>query len=328
MHTIYLNIGSNRGQRRSLIEAAVGRIAILWPEAILRRSPWVESAPWGYASEHPFLNLGVALDFADDAMPDALEMLHALQNLEHELAPESEHRNADGSYRDREIDIDIIDYDGRVIDSPELTVPHPRAEARSFVMEPMNYLCPGWHPDRVRGGRRKKSIADMNRDTVEEFRRRSKTPLIMVLDNVRSLNNVGSIFRSADAFALTGVVLCGITACPPDAQIHKTALGAEESVDWQYFATTLQAVAHLRAQGWTIASLEQVHGSVMLGDLKMPQSKGLALVAGNEVNGVDPAVVDASDFCLEIPQSGTKHSLNVAVSSAVAMWQVYSLCQQ
>ena len=324
MHSVYLNIGSNRGQRQALISAAVGRVAALYPQAVLRLSPWVESRACGYESAHGFLNIGVALDFGDsDALPQPEDMLHNLQAIERDMAPESPHRNADGSYRDRELDIDIIDFDGMVVETEELTLPHPRAEARAFVMEPMEFLCPGWHPDRVRGARRKKSIADMHRDTVAEFKLRAKTPLVMVLDNVRSLNNVGSVFRSADAFALEGVVLCGITACPPDPQIHKTALGAEESVDWRHFDSTLQAVATLRAEGYTVCSLEQVHGSVALQDVKLRDGEKIALIAGNEVNGVDPAVVDASDYCIEIPQSGTKHSLNVAVSSAVAMWQIY-----
>lgn len=174
------------------------------------------------------------------------------------------------------------------------------------------------------GGRGlKKSMADLGRVDVEGFRHSAKMPVVVVLDNVRSLNNIGSIFRTADGFACTGLALCGITATPPSPEIHKTALGAENSVEWRYFSTTAQAVGTLRTAGYTIACLEQVHGSVALDKFTPDPAKKYALVAGNEVDGVDAAVVAAADMCIEIPQSGTKHSLNVSVSTAVALWKFY-----
>ena len=142
MRSIYLNIGSNRGDSRALVEEAVRRVAAAFPQALLRRSHAVTSQPWGYQSENPFLNLGVALDF-DGEMPQPLDVLAAMQGIESALAPDSPHRNADGSYRDRLLDIDIIHIDGVRMDTPELTLPHPRAAARRFVMEPMQVLCPG-----------------------------------------------------------------------------------------------------------------------------------------------------------------------------------------
>ena len=169
----------------------------------------------------------------------------------------------------------------------------------------------------------KKTIWEMGRDTVEEFRRKRKIPLVVILDNVRSLNNIGSVFRTSDAFRVEKICLCGITATPPSPEIHKTALGAEESVSWEYYPETMQAVESLRAEGYTICALEQVNGSVAL-DRFEPQPAGrYAVIAGHEVNGVDQRVVDAADICLEIPQEGTKHPLNVAVSTAITIWQFY-----
>lgn len=171
---------------------------------------------------------------------------------------------------------------------------------------------------------KKKTVWDMGRVSVEQFKASAKLPLTIVLDNVRSLNNIGSIFRSADGMAIAEVVLCGISQPPPSPEIHKTALGAEDSVAWRYFATTAEAVEALRAEGNTIMCLEQVIGSVALQDF-VPESAGrYALIVGNEVDGVDPAVVDSCDMWIEIPQSGTKHSFNVAVSAALAMWHFYS----
>lgn len=170
----------------------------------------------------------------------------------------------------------------------------------------------------------KKTIWDMGRASVEEFHRQRKAPLAVVLDNVRSLNNIGSIFRTSDGFAAREVVLCGISACPPSPEIHKTALGAELSMDWRHFDSTMEAVTVLRAGGWTIVCLEQVKDSISLEDFRPDPARKYAIIVGNEVDGVDPAVVDAADIWLEIPQSGTKHSLNVAVSAALAMWPVYS----
>lgn len=171
----------------------------------------------------------------------------------------------------------------------------------------------------------KKTIWDMNRLSVDQFKSAAKMPLVLVADNVRSLNNIGSLFRTCDGFALEGLLLCGISATPPSPEIHKTALGAEDSVWWRHFDSTLDAIADLKARGYTVACLEQVKESVALQDFPVDfGSHRYALVAGNEVDGVDPRVVDACDVCIEIPQSGTKHSLNVSVSAAVAMWHFYS----
>lgn len=168
----------------------------------------------------------------------------------------------------------------------------------------------------------KKNIRELHRMSVDDFRASEKLPLVVVLDNVRSLNNIGSIFRTCDGFAVSKLVLCGITATPPSAEIHKTALGAELSMDWEYYESTLEAVAALHAEGYTVCALEQVHGSVPLPEFVPAIGGKYAIVAGHEVHGVAQDVVDASDVCLEIPQFGTKHSLNVAVSTALAIYQL------
>jgi len=324
MSTVYLNIGSNRGDRRAIIGKAIGELAGRYPRAEVRRSPWVESRPWGYESASTFVNIGVALDFESAAaMPDPFGLLRTVKDIEHSLAPGDAHRDADGNYSDRHIDIDIIAIDNISIDSEELTVPHPRAAARDFVMRPMQFLCPGWNPANARPTL-KKTIEEMCRDTVEMFKAKAKTPVTVVLDNIRSVVNIGSIFRTADAFAVEHVMLCGICATPPSAEIHKTALGAEMSVDWSYHATTAEALAELRGRGYTICCLEQVKGSVSLEEFVPEARKKYALIVGNEVSGVDEAIVSESDLYIEIPQSGTKHSLNVAVSTAVALWTFYS----
>ena len=169
----------------------------------------------------------------------------------------------------------------------------------------------------------KKTIWEMGRDSVEEFKRKRKIPLVVVLDNVRSLNNIGSVFRTSDAFRIEQLCLCGITATPPSAELHKTALGAEDSVEWRYFTDTMDAVADLKSRGYTVCALEQVNGSVPLDGFCPEPSGRYAVIAGHEVNGVAQEVVDAADLCLEIPQEGTKHSLNVAVSTALAIWHFY-----
>ena len=170
---------------------------------------------------------------------------------------------------------------------------------------------------------RKLRTIEMNRLSVEEFKEAKKLPLIVVLDDVRSLYNVGSVFRSGDAFRIAAVYLCGITACPPNAEIHKTALGGEDSVDWKYFERTEDAVEELHRDGYFVYSIEQVEGSTKLQnlDLNPEASKGYAVIMGNEVKGVKQNVVDMSDDCLEIPQFGTKHSLNVSVTSGIVMWE-------
>lgn len=170
----------------------------------------------------------------------------------------------------------------------------------------------------------KKTIWDLNRPDIEEYKAQGKLPLAIVVDNVRSLNNIGSLFRTCDGFGVERIVLCGISATPPSPEIHKTALGAEDSVDWEYCADTLQAVKRLKDDGYEVCCLEQVQGSVMLQDFKPEQGRKYALVIGNEVEGVDQAVVDACSFYLEIPQKGTKHSLNVSVSAGIAIWQFAS----
>ncbi|MBQ6200032.1 MAG: RNA methyltransferase [Prevotella sp.] len=161
---------------------------------------------------------------------------------------------------------------------------------------------------------------EMQRLTVEEFREAKKLPLVVVLDDVRSMHNVGSVFRTGDAFRVEAVYLCGITSTPPSTEIHKTALGAEDSVAWQYYPTALEAIESLKSAGYEIFSVEQAHGSTMLQTFSPAPDKKYAVVLGNEVKGVHQEVVDASDGCLEIPQFGTKHSLNVSVAAGIIIW--------
>ena len=169
---------------------------------------------------------------------------------------------------------------------------------------------------------RKLRTIEMNRLTIDEFKQAEKMPLIVVLDDVRSLHNVGSVFRTSDAFRVEAVWLCGITATPPHPEIHKTALGAEDSVDWRYFKTADEAVDELHRQGYFVYSIEQVEGSTKLQHLDEDKPmKSYAIVLGNEVKGVHQSVVDASDGCLEIPQFGTKHSLNVSVTAGIVIWE-------
>lgn len=168
---------------------------------------------------------------------------------------------------------------------------------------------------------RKLKITELNRLTVDEFKHTQKLPLVVVLDEVRSLYNVGSVFRTSDAFLVNAIYLCGITATPPHPEIHKTALGAEDTVDWIYKENTLDAVAELHEQGYTVLTIEQVEGSTMLNNLQLDKNKKYAIVMGNEVKGVKQEVVDASDGCIEIPQYGTKHSLNVSVTTGIVLWE-------
>lgn len=168
---------------------------------------------------------------------------------------------------------------------------------------------------------RKLTVEELNRMDIEEFHQSEKLPLIIVLDNIRSLHNVGSVFRTADAFRLQGVWLCGITACPPAAEIHKTALGAEDSVSWEYFEDTLDAVKRLQRKGYEVLAVEQVEGSLKLNTFRIDPAKRYALILGNEVKGVRQDVVDAADAALEIPQYGTKHSMNVSVTAGIVMWE-------
>lgn len=169
---------------------------------------------------------------------------------------------------------------------------------------------------------RKLTVEELNRIDIDTFKQADKLPLIMVLDNIRSLHNVGSVLRTADAFRLEAVYMCGITAVPPSPEIHKTALGAEDSVRWQYFADTLEAVNLLKSEGYMVLAVEQVEGSLKLGTFSFEPGKRYALVMGNEVKGVQQAVIDACNQALEIPQYGTKHSMNVSVTAGIVMWEV------
>lgn len=161
---------------------------------------------------------------------------------------------------------------------------------------------------------------EMQRLSVDEFKQAEKLPLIVVLDDVRSMHNVGSVFRTGDAFRIEAVYLCGITSTPPSAEIHKTALGAEDSVEWKAFTTAQEALIALKEAGIEIYSVEQAHGSTMLQDFIPEKGKRYAVVLGNEVKGVHQEVIDASDGCLEIPQFGTKHSMNVSVTAGIIIW--------
>ena len=169
---------------------------------------------------------------------------------------------------------------------------------------------------------RKLRTIEMQRLSVDEFHEAAKLPLIVVLDDVRSLHNVGSVFRSGDAFRVEAVYLCGITATPPHPEIHKTALGGEDSVAWRYFPTATEAVESLHNGGFFVYSIEQVEGSTKLQNLQLDTDRRYAIVLGNEVKGVHQEVVDMSDGCLEIPQFGTKHSLNVSVTAGMVIWEV------
>lgn len=168
-------------------------------------------------------------------------------------------------------------------------------------------------------------MTEMGRMSVDEYRDAEKQPLVVVLDHVRSLYNVGSVFRTSDAFRISSVCLCGITACPPHPEIHKTALGAEESVAWQHFVQTEDAVRQLREQGYRVLAVEQCEGSTLLQDFQRKPDERIAVVLGNEVKGVQQQVVDMCDGCLEIPQFGTKHSLNVSVTAGIVLWHLSSL---
>lgn len=160
----------------------------------------------------------------------------------------------------------------------------------------------------------------MNRLTVDEFKQADKLPLVVVLDDVRSMYNVGSVFRTGDAFRIEAVYLCGISATPPSTEIHKTALGAEDSVEWKYFPTAVEAVNQLKADGYEVYSVEQAEGSTKLHEFIPDSNKKYAVVMGNEVKGVHQEVIDISDGCLEIPQFGTKHSMNVSVTTGIIIY--------
>jgi tRNA G18 (ribose-2'-O)-methylase SpoU len=171
---------------------------------------------------------------------------------------------------------------------------------------------------------RKLKNSELDRLTNDEFKEAEKTPLIVVLDDIRSLNNIGSVFRTSDAFLIEKIYLCGITAKPPHKDIHKTALGATETVAWEYAEDALELVKILQKEGVVIVSIEQADNSVELQDFIPEKDKKLAVVFGNEVKGVQQKVVSASDFCVEIPQYGTKHSLNISVSCGVVLWDLFN----
>ena len=170
---------------------------------------------------------------------------------------------------------------------------------------------------------RKLKLSELNRISVEDFKNAPKTPIIIVLDNIRSMHNIGSVFRTADAFRIEAIYLCGITSTPPNKEIHKTALGATDSVDWKYFEKTEDAVSFLRSENCTIYAIEQAEGSISLDNLTIPATGKIAIVFGNEINGVGEEVIKNTDGCIEIPQYGTKHSLNISVSVGIVVWEIF-----
>ena len=170
---------------------------------------------------------------------------------------------------------------------------------------------------------RKLKNSELKRLDVDAFKKTTKIPLIVVLDNIRSLNNIGSVFRTSDAFLIEKIYLCGITAQPPHKDIHKTALGATESVDWEYVEDTLALVEKLKVEKLKVIAIEQAENSIMLQDFTIEPDQKYAIIFGNEVKGVQQKVVSASDFCVEIPQFGTKHSLNISVSVGVVLWDLF-----
>lgn len=170
----------------------------------------------------------------------------------------------------------------------------------------------------------KLKLDELNRASVEEFKQQQKLPVVVVLDNVRSLHNVGSIFRTCDGFAVEEVILCGITGQPPHREIEKTALGATHSIDWRYFESTLLAIEDLRTKGYHITAVEQAKNSIELNDFRALSNKKYALIFGNEVNGVSDEVMSQIDDCIEIPQFGTKHSFNIVVSAGIVLWDLFA----
>jgi 23S rRNA (guanosine2251-2'-O)-methyltransferase len=168
----------------------------------------------------------------------------------------------------------------------------------------------------------KKSMSELERKSVEEFKESKKIPIVIVLDEVRSMHNVGSVFRTADSFLIEAIHLCGLTPCPPHRDIQKTALGATETVTWKHVPTTLESVNELKNLGYHVFAVEQVHESIALNKFKIDTDKKYAFVFGNEVNGVDETTIQASEGVVEIPQLGSKHSLNISVSAGIVMWEV------
>jgi len=175
---------------------------------------------------------------------------------------------------------------------------------------------------------RKKLNSELDRINPDEYKFEKKTPLVVVLDNVRSLNNIGSVFRTADGFRVEAIFLCGITAQPPHRDIHKTALGATESVPWKYFSSTIDALNLLREQQYKIFAIEQVEESILLDEVVLQSNESYALIFGHEVRGVDQNIVDLCDACIEIPQIGTKHSFNISVSTGIVLWEFYKILKR
>ncbi|MCD7709965.1 MAG: RNA methyltransferase [Porphyromonadaceae bacterium] len=170
---------------------------------------------------------------------------------------------------------------------------------------------------------KKKTILELQRISPQEFREAIKTPLVVVLDNVRSLNNVGSIFRTSDAFRISAIYLCGITSTPPHPDIHKTALGAEDSVQWYYNKETVDVINQLHKENYIVYAIEQVENSISLENLNIDRQQKYAVIFGNEVKGVQQEAIDRCDACIEIPQYGTKHSLNIAVAAGMVLWDFF-----
>lgn len=175
--------------------------------------------------------------------------------------------------------------------------------------------------------RRKLKVEELNRISIEEFQEADKIPLIVVLDNVRSRHNIGSVFRTSDAFRVEEIILCGITSTPPNVEIHKTALGAEDSMKWRYLEETLSAVSQLITAGYTVFAIEQTENSVSLESMELDKNKKYAVILGHEVHGVQQEVIDACQGCIEIPQYGTKHSLNVSVTAGIVVWDFFKKLQ-
>lgn len=172
-------------------------------------------------------------------------------------------------------------------------------------------------------GNKKLSLTALNRLNLEQYQEKEKVPIVIVLDNIRSMSNIGSVFRTSDAFLIEEIYLCGITSCPPHKEIHKTALGATDSVKWSYFENTIDAVTDLKEKAYQIISVEQAENSIMLDDYKFNKKQKTAFIFGNEVKGVAQKVIDHSDYCLEIPQYGTKHSLNISISAGIVIWHAF-----
>lgn len=170
---------------------------------------------------------------------------------------------------------------------------------------------------------RKLKNSELGRKSVNEYKKAAKSPIIIVLDNVRSMNNIGSVFRTADAFLVKSVYLCGITAKPPHKDIQKTALGATESVPWKYYETTIETIQQLKDDGYIIISVEQAEEAILLGDFVIKKGGKYAVIFGHEVRGVAQEIIDLSDYCIEIPQFGTKHSFNISVSAGIVLWELF-----